>query len=910
MEYSKTVNLPETEFPMKANLPTRELDYQKFWEDNKIYEKTTENAINGSFILHDGPPYSNGKIHIGHALNKVIKDIINRYKILNGYRVDFYPGWDNHGMPIENKVSETFAKKKETPSKIEMRKACREYAKEWVEIQKEDFKRLGIFAHWDNPYLTMSKTYEATIIKVFGDLVEKGFIYRGLKPIHWCINDATALAEAEIEYADHTSNSIFVRFPLEKDPNNLLASDKPAYTIIWTTTPWTIPANMAVCLHPEFEYVVVETSDASYLLAKELVEKAFETMEITDYKIVKTMVGKELEGVVFKHPIYDRESPVVFADYVTLEDGTGVVHTAPGHGKDDFITGKRYGIEILNPVNEYGYYTPDAPLFEGLHVLRQGNKAVLEKLTELGALLKETTIKHSYPHCWRCHKPIIFRTTTQWFMSLDHNGLREAILDSLNGVNFFPKEARNRLTAMMTNSPDWCLSRQRSWGVGIPVFYCDKCNEPILDKNLINKVYEDSLENGSDSWYDKDASEYVPKDYKCPKCGGDKFVKETDVLDVWFDSGSSCHAVLDNFDHVSFPADMYLEGSDQHRGWFNKSLIIGVATEGKSPFKNLVSHGFVLDAKGIAMSKSKGNTIAPQDIIKKMGADVLRLYIASCDYADDIKVGDEMLKITSENYRKIRNTFRFILGNLYDFDPKTNSVEYKDMTEVDKYALSEMNKLIEEVTKAYENCEFHKVFRPIQVFCSITLSSFYLDILKDRLYSSGKDWQIRRSSQTALSIILDNLIKLVAPIMPHTAEEVWQFMNREEESIFLSKYPVINPEYNDSEIVTRWEKIKEVREAVNASLEVAKNDKIIAKPMEAKLVVTADSATIELLKSCGEELTAYFIVSQIELKEGDFSVEVIPAEGKKCVRCWLVKEDIGADSNHPELCKRCADAIK
>lgn len=910
MDYSKTVNLPETSFPMRANLPKRELEYQAFWEENKIYEKTLENAKNGTFTLHDGPPYSNGKIHIGHALNKVLKDIINRYKVLNGQRVDYYPGWDNHGMPIENKVSENFAKKKITPSKLEMRTACREYAKEWVDIQREDFKRLGIFAHWDNPYLTMSKEYEATIIKVFGDLVEKGYIYRGLKPIHWCINDATALAEAEIEYADHTSHSIYVKFPLLKDEKNLLSSNKPVYTIIWTTTPWTIPANMAVAIHPDYEYALVDTADTSYLIAAELCEKAFADIEITDYKITKKFLGSDLCGIEFKHPIYDRTSPVVLADYVTIEDGTGVVHTAPGHGREDFLTGVKYDIDILNPVNDHGYYTSEAPLFEGLHVFRQGNQAVLDKLEELGALLKSKTITHSYPHCWRCGKPLIFRTTTQWFMSLDHEDLKARILESLNTVSFFPAEAKNRLYSMMANSPDWCLSRQRAWGVGIPVFFCNKCDNPILDKKLIDNVYADSLKNGSDSWYDKEAAEFIPADYKCPKCGSNEFYKETDVLDVWFDSGSSCHAVLDNFDNISFPANMYLEGSDQHRGWFNKSIIIGVATENESPFKELVSHGFVLDEKGKAMSKSKGNTIAPQNIIKEMGADVLRLYIASCDYADDIKVGSEMLKRTSESYRRIRNTFRFMLGNISDFDAKTMAVPYEEMTDIDKYALNSLEKLISEVTKAYENYEFHKVFRPIQNFCSIDMSSLYLDVLKDRLYVSGKNWSARRSSQTAIHIILNALVKLIAPIMPHTAEEVWQFMlGEKEESVFLSDFPKVNPAYINTEVESKWQKILEIRDQALGKLEEAKTSGIVSKPMEAVLKITADRETLNLLKSCGDELASYFIVSQMELAEGEFSITAQKAIGEKCTRCWLVLPDIGFDPNHPELCKRCADAV-
>ncbi len=912
MDYSKTVNLPVTAFPMKANLPVREPDYQKLWEEKDIYNKALNEAKNGTFILHDGPPYSNGEIHIGHALNKILKDIIVRYYLMNGKRSDYYPGWDNHGLPIENKVSEQFAKKKITPEKTEMRKACREYASKWIDIQREGFKRLGIFAHWDNPYLTMTNIYEATIIKVFGELVQQGYIYRGLRPIHWCVNCETALADAEIEYADHSSTSIYVRFPLLSDPDKKIISDKPVYIIIWTTTPWTIPSNLAVAVHSDYEYAVCETGDSCYILAAELAEKAFGEIGITDYQVKGAIKGSDLYGIDFKHPIYDRKSPVLLADYVTLEDGTGVVHTAPGHGKEDFETGKRYGLEVLNPVNGKGCYTDEAPGFEGLHVFRQGNQAVLDKLAELGALLASSTITHSYPHCWRCHKPVIFRATPQWFMSLDHNGLRDKILEEIKNVEFFPKEAENRLTAMMANAPDWCLSRQRSWGVGIPVMYCSECNEPILDKAIIDKVYEDALINSSDSWYANDASYFMPEGYKCPKCGNTHFIKESDVLDVWFDSGSSCRAVLDNFEHVSFPSDMYLEGSDQHRGWFNKSIVVGVATRGRSPFRQLVSHGFVLDKDGKAMSKSLGNTIPPKDIIKNMGADVLRLYIATCDYADDIRVGQEMLKNASDVYRRIRNTFRFMLGNLNDFDYSANKVSYDRLADIDKYALCKLQELIEEVGKAYESYEFHKAVKAISNFCSTEMSSLYLDILKDRLYTSGSDWQIRRSAQTGLFIILRNLVRLTAPIIPHTSEEVWQFMpdKDKEESVFLAGFPVADEQYKSEEVLSRWNEILKIRELVLLKLEEAKTNGVISKPIEAKVTIHLPAELIGLFPTEETELASYFIVSQVELVEGATDCLVEKAEGEKCERCWLIMKSTGSDTSHPTLCSRCAKAIQ
>ncbi|MBO4548184.1 MAG: isoleucine--tRNA ligase, partial [Abditibacteriota bacterium] len=675
-------------------------------------------------------------------------------------------------------------------------------------------------------------------------------------------------------------------------------------------TPWTIPSNLAVAIHPDYDYILAETDDSCYLLAKDLAEKAFGEIGISGFRETAVFKGSDLCGIEFKHPIYDRKSPVLLADYVTLEDGTGVVHTAPGHGKEDFETGKRYGLEVLNPVNGKGCYTAEAPGFEGMHVFRHGNAAVLEKLTEAGALLKSQTITHSYPHCWRCHKPVIFRTTPQWFMSLDHKELRQKILEAIKKVEFFPKEAENRLTAMMTNAPDWCLSRQRSWGVGIPVMYCSDCNEAVLDKRVIDKVYEDALANSSDSWFEKDPEFFLPAGYKCPKCGGSHFIKEKDVLDVWFDSGSSCRAVLDNFDHISFPADMYLEGSDQHRGWFNKSIVVGVATRGESPFRQLVSHGFVLDKDGKAMSKSLGNTIPPKDIINNMGADVLRIYIATCDYADDIRIGQEMLKNAADGYRRIRNTFRFMLGNLSDFDPSADAVSYDKLYDIDKYAIARTQQLISDVTEAYNGYEFHKAVKAIINFCSVDMSSLYLDVLKDRLYTSGKDWPVRRSAQTGLYNVLKTLVRLTAPVIPHTSEEIWQFMQDpdKEESVFLAGFPSVNVDmiYPDN----RWNEILAVREKVFAALEDAKTNGIIAKPIEAKVTLHLPKDLIDLLPKEPAELASYFIVSQVELKEGEGEIGIEKAAGEKCERCWLVMKDVGTDPEHPGLCSRCADALK
>ncbi len=917
MDYSKTVNLPKTDFPMKGNLPQKEPVIQKTWEDKQIYQKLlTRPAPKGAYILHDGPPYSNGDIHIGHALNKILKDFVIKYMAMNGHTAPYVPGWDNHGMPIENKVGEQFRKKNIHPTKLEMRHECRKYARKWVDTQKEQFKRLGILGDWEDPYLTMSKGYESTIIKVFGELAEQGYIYRGLKPIHWCINDETALAEAEIEYADHKSFSIHVRFPLISDPNGYFKGKSPehCYTIIWTTTPWTIPANLAVAIHPDEDYVLVDVGEDRYLIGKELLQATMDAMGARDFTVVKSIRGSKLEDLTFKHPLFDRKSIIVHADYVTTEDGTGVVHTAPGHGREDFETGRRYGLTPLCPVDEKGYFTKDAGQFEGLHILRQGNKAVIDALAESGNLLASGEISHSYPHCWRCHNPLIFRTTVQWFMNLDHEDLRHKILDAIENVQFYPPEAKNRLTAMIENSPDWCLSRQRSWGVGIPVFYCRDCNEAIMTKESIDAVYQDSEANGADSWYEKTPEQILPDGFTCPACGGKTFTSEEDVLDVWFDSGSSSRAVVEKRPHHSYPADTYCEGSDQHRGWFNKSLIVGMATKGIPPFKEIISHGFVLDSEGKAMSKSIGNTIAPQNIIQQIGVDVLRLFISSTDYSEDVRIGDEILKRVTESYRRIRNTFRFMLANLSDFDPAVDRVAFEDMERLDRYALHKLEDLVANVIPAYDAYEFHKVYRLVYSFCSQELSSLYLDILKDRLYASAPKSALRRSAQTVLYEVTSVLARLIAPIIPHTAEEVWQYIPGEKaESVLLAHFPFVRPDYTDKGTAERGDKILEVREQVLLALEEARQSGKIGKPMESRVVLHVPATEFEFLKEFEELLPSVFIVSQVELVDaGDdpLSVEVVAPNGVKCERCWLILESVGSHEDHPGLCDRCHEVVK
>lgn len=917
MDYSKTVNLPKTDFPMKADLPNREPGIQAIWDEIDLYKLILEKPSPlGSYILHDGPPYSNGDIHIGHALNKLLKDFVVRHAAMKGYRSPYIPGWDNHGLPIEQKVSENFRKKHQQVSLVEMRKACREYAAKWVGIQREQFKRLGVIGDWDNPYLTMNYEYEATIVKIFGELARQGYIYRGLKPIHWCIQDETALAEAEIEYAQHKSHSIYVRFPLAADPNRMF-EDKPkgnCYTIIWTTTPWTIPANLAVAVHPDYEYAFVDVGDDRYMIAAELVGKTMTAMDAEKYCTVKTVKGAELEGMVFKHPIYDRNSVLVFADYVTLEDGTGVVHTAPGHGREDFETGQRYGIEPLNPVNERGVFTKEAGQFEGLHILKKGNKAVIDALAEASALLAHGEIEHSYPHCWRCHNPVVFRTTVQWFMSIDHQDLRKRMLEALDSVEFYPPDAENRLRAMIENSPDWCLSRQRSWGVGIPVFYCGDCGEAIFTEETIDAVYKDILANGSDSWFEKSPTELLGADYKCPKCGGGNFTKEADVLDVWFDSGSSCRAVVENR-LGTYPADMYCEGSDQHRGWFNKSLVVGTATKGEPPFRQLMSHGFMLDSEGRAMSKSIGNTVAPQQIIKNVGADVLRLFVSSVDYSEDIRVGQEILTRVTDAYRRLRNTFRFLIGNLYDFDPAKDAVSKDDMLEMDRWIMHRLQEVTRDVTAAYDSYEFHKVYHTAHNFAAVDLSSLYLDIIKDRLYASSSNELKRRSAQTALYEILSTMVRFLAPVLVHTSDEVWKYMpgERKAVSVHLADFPAVREEFLDAELAAKWQRLLEVRDEVYKAIEQARQVGTIGKPLESRVTVRASGELYGFLNGYIKDLPAVFIVSQVVLEESPegqpLSVEVAPPEGEKCGRCWLVLETVGTEPEHPTLCARCASVV-
>jgi isoleucyl-tRNA synthetase len=919
MDYSKTVNLPKTEFPMKADLPHREPEIQQFWDEIGLYRKTQEKpAPRGKFVLHDGPPYSNGDVHVGNTMqNKLPKDFIVKFKTMRGFRAPYVPGWDNHGMPIENNVTAEFRKAGKHPEKIELRRRCREYASHWVDVQRKQYKRLGIGGDWENPYLTMSKDFEAMIVQVFAELAKQGYIYRGLRPIHWCCHDETALAEAELEYRDHESPSIFVRFPLVRDPNGVFG-EHPAdhnYAVIWTTTPWTIPANLALAVHPDYDYNVVDVGQDRYLLASDLLEHTMASIGVRDYRIAGRLAGRKLEGLVFRHPIFERDSPVVLADYVTLSEGTGVVHTAPGHGREDFLTGQQYGLEILSPVDERGHFTEEAGQFAGMSIKR-GDTAVVEALADRGALLAQSMLKHSYPHCWRCHDPVIFRATVQWFLDMDHNNLRQSELEAIESVQWLPQDSYNRIKATMESAPDWCLSRQRAWGVGIPVFYCEGCGAEMMTDESFGAVIKLLQAEGSDAWFEKPAAEILPKGFKCPDCGGSRFTKETDVLDVWFDSGSTCRAVVEARPELGFPADLYLEGYDQFRGWFGKSLNIAMATRGAPPYRAVAAHGFGVDAQGFAMHKSRGNVIRTTDVTTKYGADVVRLTSSSFNLFSDARLSEEVLQRATDAYRRLRNTFRFLLGNLYDFDPERHRVARDDMLEIDRWIMHRLQQVIQEITAGYEEYEFHRVFHTAHNFAAVDLSAIYLDIIKDRLYASAPDDPMRRSAQTALYEILSTMVRALAPVLAHTAEEVWRYLPGEGKalSVHLADFPEVKHEFQDEELAARWQRLFDLRDEVYRTIEQARQSGVIGKPLESRVRISAPPALYDFLsENVSNDLPSVLIVSQVVLErapEGQpLSVEVEPPEGRKCERCWLVLETVGGDAKHPTLCARCAEVV-
>lgn len=915
MSYKDTLLMPKTDFPMRGNLPNREPEIQEKWENQKLYEKELERTKGRpKFILHDGPPYANGDIHIGHAENKILKDMIVRFKSMTGYHAPYVPGWDTHGLPIEQQLAKKGVDRKKLDI-AEFRKMCADFAFEQIDRQRKQFKRLGVCGDWDNPYITLVKEYEAEQIKVFGEMAKKGYIYKDKKSIYWSPSSESALAEAEIEYKDIKSPSIYVAFPV-KDGKGVLDGDESI--VIWTTTPWTIPANVAIAVHPEFEYSVVKVNDKKYVVASELLGSLKETFEWDDPEVVKTVKGQELEYVVAQHPFYDRDSLVVLGDHVTLDAGTGAVHTAPGHGEDDFYIGKKYGLDILCPVDEKGIMTDGAPGFEGMFY-DKANKPITEKLEEVGALLKLEFITHSYPHDWRTKKPVIFRATEQWFASI--KDFRDDILEAIREVKWHPSWGEIRMHNMVRDREDWCISRQRVWGVPIPVFYGED-GEAILTDETINHVSELFRKHGSNVWFEREAKDLLPEGFTSEHSPNGVFRKEEDIMDVWFDSGSSHQAVLTQRDELRRPADMYLEGSDQYRGWFNSSLSTAVAVTGKAPYKQILSHGFTLDGNGRKMSKSLGNVIDPIKVMKQLGADIIRLWVSSVDYQSDARVSNDILKQISETYRKIRNTFRFMLGNLHDFDPAKDSIPVDQLPEFDRYMLVNLNRLVDKVKKGYEEYQFSTVYNAVHNYCTVELSSFYLDVAKDILYTKPENDPARRSMQTVIYETLVALTKLVAPIIPHTADEVWNYIpGVTEESVHLTDMPEVKEISDADSLKQKWDQFMDVRDEVLKALEEARNEKIIGKSLEAAVTLYPDQVTRELLGSI-DHLEKLLIVSKAEVGDEKqkspsdakeyhhTAVSVQPAEGETCDRCWNVRTSVGSDPNHPKLCAECAETVK
>ncbi|MBW4570268.1 MAG: isoleucine--tRNA ligase [Tolypothrix carrinoi HA7290-LM1] len=960
--YKDTVNLPKTNFDMRANAVKREPEIQKFWSENKIYDRLSQENPGDLFILHDGPPYANGSLHIGHALNKILKDIINRYQLLRGRKVRYVPGWDCHGLPIELKVLQKMkSAERQNLTPLQLRQKAKEFALAAVDDQRNSFKRYGVWGDWDHPYLTLKPEYEAAQIGVFGEMVLKGYIYRGLKPVHWSPSSHTALAEAELEYPEgHTSRSIYAAFPMV----SLSEKAKPALSqffpelgvAIWTTTPWTIPANLGVAVNPELNYAVVEVSRKAaetqsnlgdfatlreaqrYLIvAEDLVERLSATLD-SDLTVKATIKGKDLEHSTYRHPLYDRQSPIVIGgDYVTTESGTGLVHTAPGHGQEDYIVGQRYGLPILAPVDDNGNFTSEAGQFAGLNVLGDGNQAVIDALTEAGSLLKEEPYQHKYPYDWRTKKPTIFRATEQWFASVE--GFREEALRAIASVKWIPAQGENRITPMVAERSDWCISRQRNWGVPIPVFYDEATNEPLLNAETIAYVQAIVAEKGSDAWWELSVEELLPEQYRN---NGKSYRKGTDTMDVWFDSGSSWAAVVKQRPELRYPADMYLEGSDQHRGWFQSSLLTSVAVNGIAPYKTVLTHGFTLDEQGRKQSKSLGNVVDPAVIIEggknqkeepPYGADVLRLWVSSVDYTSDQRIGKNILKQLGDVRQKIRNTARFLLGNLHDFDPEKDAVPFEELPELDRYMLHRMTEVFAEVTEAFDSFQFFRFFQTVQNFCVVDLSNFYLDAAKDRLYISASDAFRRRSCQTVLQVALENLARAIAPVLSHMAEDIWQYIPYKTpyKSVFEAGWVQVEQKWHNPELAQVWQQIRQIRTDVNKVLDTARGEKMIGAPLEAKIMLYVAyeqlRASVKALNpdvgNGVDELRYLFITSQVEvldtpealqklkynLQSDAWGIGVVDAEGEKCDRCWNYSTHVGESTKHPLICDRCVAAL-
>ena len=932
MEYKETLNLPQTTLEMRANATNKEPQTQKFWEEISVYEKNlAQRDKSKSFILHDGPPYlSSDKIHIGHALNKILKDILIRYKSMRGYYAPYVPGYDAHGLPIENAVVKNIKGGRNALTPAELRAKCREFAHKNLKGQEAEFRRLGCWGDWDHPYLTINPEFEAEQIRVFGEMFKKGYVEKGLKPVYWCASCETALAEAEVEYADHTSTSIYVRFAFEPESvekiNKIVDSQgKKVYAVIWTTTPWTIPSNMAISMHPRFEYTFFDYKGDIYVIAQGLLASflADVAWEEADIKVIGSCTGQDLELLETKHPLVDRKSPIILGEHVTLDAGTGSVHTAPGHGLEDYEVGCRYNIEVFSPLDSKGVWTDAVkdPDLVGVPYYK-GNGIVIEKLENCGALLAQQDIQHSYPHCWRCKNPVIYRATPQWFVKVDK--FREKTLEEIKNVKWIPASGEVRISNMVASRTDWCISRQRAWGVPIPVFYCEDCGEAIVTDETIENVANIFEKESSDAWVKRTTAELLPSGFKCPKCGSVHLTKESDIMDVWFDSGITWRAVVEKrseqLGHT--PVDMYLEGSDQYRGWFQSSLLTSIATQEKSPYKSVLTHGFVMDGEGKKMSKSIGNVVTPQEIIKVYGTDILRLWAASVDYRNDTKIGDNIIKQLAEIFKKTRNTARFLLGNIFDFDPAVDYVKYEDLKPIDKFALHKLNKVIAEITESFESYEFYKYFQALQNFATNDLSSFYLDIVKDRLYTAGKKSLSRRACQTVLYENLQALVRVLTPVMPHQAEDIWQ--NTPEcqrgglESILLADWVGVNEAWNAPELEETFAKILKTREVVTRAIEPLRADKKVGSSLEVAVHVKSDDA--EVLKANAQDLADIFIVSQAyvaesapaevlnEYTEDGITVWVTKAEGEKCERCWKYRK-LGEVAGHETVCKDCAEAV-
>ena len=918
VDYAKTLNLPKTSFKMKANLAQKEPLTLRDWKKAEIYEKSLKEGA-PFFVLHDGPPYANGDIHIGHALNKILKDIILKYKRLRGYNAPYIPGWDTHGLPIEWKIMEELGEKAKNMTPLQIRQECKKYALKWVEKQKEGFKRLGILGNWDNPYITLRPEYEAEQLKVFKEIYENGYIYKGLKPVYWSPTTETALAEAEIEYKDVTSHSIYVKFEGEKDLTDKLGVDE-ASILIWTTTPWTLPANLGVFLHPEFDYGLYKTEKGNLVVAKDLAEDVLKTLDLS-YELLKEFKGTELEYTHYQHPFLDRKGLVMNADYVTIDAGTGAVHTAPGHGADDYNYSLKYNIGILSPVDDKGHMTKEAGKYEGMFYAK-ASKAIVEDLTESGYMLYHTTFVHSYPHDWRSKKPVIFRATEQWFISIDESDIRENALKALENVEFVPSWGKNRIGSMLETRPDWTISRQRVWGVPIPLFYNRATDEVIYEPEIMDRIIELVKKEGTDIWWKYEAKEIIGDELLEKYNLKDVDIrKERSIMDVWFDSGVSHRSVLVPR-NLPRPADLYLEGSDQHRGWFQSSLLTSIASTKDAPYKRILTHGFTMDGQGRKMSKSLGNTILPKDITEKYGADILRLWVSSVDYREDVRISENILQQMSDAYRRIRNTARFLMGNLNNFDYANDKVDYKDMFEIDKWAMHKLEELKEKTTEYYDKYEFYSLFQEITYFCSMEMSSFYLDIVKDRLYCEGTTSIERRSAQTVLTEVLKVLVRIISPVLSFTADEIWERIPealKEEESVHLSKWIEANPEYLNEELAKKWDKIARLRREVNKKLEAERQTGLIGHSLDARVLLNIANAEYSFIKDYTEnEVSDLFIVSQVKfvndnLAESEIegiSISVEKASGEKCERCWKYDEEVGHDHNHSDVCPRCASVLE